>query len=46
MSRGYWVSAHRNLPDADKYAAYAALAVPAIEKLGGRIMVKEGQRQQ
>ena len=46
MCRGYWVSAHRNLPDADKYAAYAALAVPAIEKLGGRIMVKEGQRQQ
>ena len=40
MSRGYWVSAHSNLPDADKYAEYAALAVPAIEKLGGRFIVK------
>ena len=34
MSKGSCVSAHRNLPDTDKYAA-ATLAVPAIEKLGG-----------
>ncbi|MBE11153.1 MAG: hypothetical protein CMM35_12695 [Rhodospirillaceae bacterium] len=40
MSKGYWVSAHRNLPDSDKYEAYAKLAVPAIEQNGGRILVR------
>ncbi|PPR63712.1 MAG: hypothetical protein CFH10_00437 [Alphaproteobacteria bacterium MarineAlpha4_Bin2] len=40
MPKGYWVSAHRNLPDTDKYEAYAKLAVPAIEKNGGRFLVR------
>jgi uncharacterized protein (DUF1330 family) len=40
MAKGYWVSAHRNLPDPNRYAAYAKLAVPAIEKAGGRFLVR------
>jgi len=40
MGKGYWVSAHRNLPDPEKFAAYAELAVPAIENAGDRFIVK------
>lgn len=40
MQKGYWVSCYREIFDADKLAAYAALAKPAIESAGGRFLVR------
>jgi uncharacterized protein (DUF1330 family) len=40
MQKGYWVSCYRVIFDADKLAAYAALAKPAIESAGGRFLVR------
>jgi len=40
MQKGYWVSAYREIFDADKLAAYAGLAKPAIESAGGRFLVR------
>ncbi len=40
MAKGYWVSAHKKLPDPEKYAAYRPLAAAAVEKAGGRFIVR------
>jgi uncharacterized protein (DUF1330 family) len=40
MQKGYWVSCYREIYDADKLAAYAELAKPAIESQGGRFLVR------
>ena len=40
MPKGYWISAHRKKADASKHAAYVKIAIPAIEKAGGRFLVK------
>lgn len=40
MQKGYWVSCYREVYDADKLAAYAELAKPAIESQGGRFLVR------
>lgn len=40
MHKGYWVSCYREIFDADKLGAYAALAKPAIESAGGRFLVR------
>ena len=40
MQKGYWVSCYREIYDADKLAAYAALAKPAIESQGGQFLVR------
>lgn len=40
MQKGYWVSCYRQIFDADKLGAYAALAKPAIESAGGRFLVR------
>lgn len=43
MAKGYWVSAYRAIHDPAKMAAYAKLAVPAIEAAGGRFLARGGQ---
>lgn len=40
MSFGYWVSCYRTVHDAEKLAAYASLAKPAIEQAGGQFLVR------
>ena len=43
MPRGYWISVYREIIDADKLAAYAAIAGPALEANGGRYLVRGGR---
>ena len=36
MKKAYWIAFYRNISDNEKLAAYAALALPAIQAAGGR----------
>ncbi len=38
MKKGYWVVAWRKISDEWALKAYAAIAAPAIQSLGGRIL--------
>ena len=38
--KGYFVVTYRKITNQDKWAAYAKLAVPAIQKAGGRFIVR------
>ena len=38
MKKGYMISAHRSKADPQKRSAYIQLALPAIEKGGGKIL--------
>ena len=40
MSKTYWVSTYRAVKDADKVAAYAKLAGPALSAAGGRFLAR------
>ncbi len=40
MPKAYWISAYRAIKDADKLAAYAKLAGPAITGGGGRFLAR------
>jgi uncharacterized protein (DUF1330 family) len=40
MPKVYWVNVYRTINDADKLAAYAKLAGPAITAGGGRFLVR------
>lgn len=40
MAKAYWISTYRKVMDADKLAAYAKLAGPAIMAGGGRILAR------
>ena len=40
MSKAYWVSAYRAVNDADKLAAYAKLAGPALAANGARFLAR------
>jgi uncharacterized protein (DUF1330 family) len=40
MAKGYWVSCYRAVHDQTKLDAYAKLAGPAIQKHGGRFVVR------
>jgi len=40
MPKAYWISCYRQIIDADKLAAYAKLAGPAIEGGGGRFLAR------
>jgi len=40
MSKAYWVSTYRAVYDADKLAAYAKLAGPALTAAGGRFLAR------
>jgi uncharacterized protein (DUF1330 family) len=38
MKKGYWVVAYRSISDESALKAYGALARPAIESQGGRVL--------
>jgi uncharacterized protein (DUF1330 family) len=40
MSKAYWVCTYRSVNDAEKLAAYATLAGPAISAGGGRFLAR------
>lgn len=40
MAKAYWITAYRRIADADKLAAYAKLAGPAITAGGGRFLAR------
>ncbi len=40
MSKAYWISFYREVKDPQKLAAYAKLALPAIEGGGGRFLAR------
>lgn len=40
MPKAYWISTYRAVSDADKLAAYAKLAGPAITAGGGRFLAR------
>jgi uncharacterized protein (DUF1330 family) len=40
MAKAYWVATYRAVHDADKLAAYAKLAGPAIQAAGGKFLAR------
>ena len=40
MAKGYLVVTYRSIKDQEKWSAYAKLAAPAIQKAGGRFIVR------
>lgn len=40
MSKAYWISCYHQVLDADKLAAYAKLALPAIQAGGGKFIAR------
>lgn len=40
MAKGYLVTTYRSIHDPDKVAAYAKLAGPAIQAIGGRFLIR------
>ena len=46
MKKGYWVVAYRSISDESAVNAYAALAGPAIQVSGGRVLTKATSRMQ
>jgi uncharacterized protein (DUF1330 family) len=44
MKKGYWVVAYRSISDESALQAYAALARPAIESFGGRVLTTSTSR--
>ena len=40
MGKGYIVVTYRKITDQDKWAAYAKLAAPAVQKAGGKFLVR------
>jgi uncharacterized protein (DUF1330 family) len=40
MKKGYWVVSYRSISDESALKAYGALALPAIESVGGRVLTK------
>jgi len=40
MAKTYWIAFYREIKDADKLAAYAKLAGPAIQAAGGKFLVR------
>ena len=41
MTKAYWIACYREIKDANKLAAYAKLAAPAIVAGGGRILARD-----
>ena len=46
MKKGYWVVAYRSISDASAVKAYGALAVPAVESFGGRLLTMSTSQMQ
>ena len=40
MAKGYWIAVYRSIKNPDALASYAKLAGPAIEKHGGKFLVR------
>jgi len=40
MPKAYWIAAYRSVRDPQALAAYARLALPALEAAGGRFLVR------
>ncbi len=40
MAKGYWVVCYHSIKDPDALAAYAKIAGPAIQALGGRFLAR------
>lgn len=40
MAKGYWITIYHAVADAARLAEYAALATPALEAAGGRIIAR------
>ncbi len=40
MAKAYWVVTYRKIKDPEKLAAYAKLAGPAIQSMGGKFVVR------
>ena len=40
MTKAYWIACYRRIDDPEKLAAYAKLAVPAIEAGGGKVLAR------
>lgn len=40
MGKGYIVVTYRSIRNQEKWAAYAKLAVPAVQKAGGKFLVR------
>ena len=40
MGKGYIVVTYRSIKNQEKWAAYAKLAVPAVQKAGGKFLVR------
>lgn len=40
MAKTYWIATYRSVSDPGALAAYAKLAGPALQKAGGRILVR------
>ena len=46
MKKGYWVVVYRSVSDESAVKAYGALAGPALESLGGRLLTRSISRVQ
>ena len=44
MTKGYWVVAYRSISDDAAVKAYSALAGPAIQSSGGRVLTRSTSR--
>ena len=40
MAKAYWISEYRSIRDPNALAAYARLAIPALEAFGGRTLAR------
>ena len=40
MAKAYWVVTYRKITNQEKWGAYAKLAVPAVQKSGGKFIVR------
>jgi uncharacterized protein (DUF1330 family) len=40
MKKGYWVASYRSISDESALNAYGALALPAVEAFGGRLLTR------
>lgn len=40
MPKAYWVTTYRSVKNPDALAAYAKLATPAIQSMGGRFLLR------
>ena len=40
MAKAYWICAYRSVKDPESLAAYGALAGPALQKFGGRLIAR------